>query len=61
MAINLLCEMEDKEAWAFAKFLRRLVFEDISEKCTSEKEAFLVVNAVFEVEKALLKQGFNPR
>jgi hypothetical protein len=54
-------ELTNAQAWALAEFLKRTGYTDIREKAVDDSEADDMQSALGELQKTLVRYGYNPR
>ena len=59
--VSITFSLTDKEAEAFAEFLKRVSFGDYRNNATSDDEAYSMQSAGGEIREVLTKKGFEPR
>lgn len=59
VAINL--ELSPQEALALAQFVKRTGWTDAREKATSDDEAYLMMDGLNVLQRALAEAGYSPR
>ncbi|MCP4127376.1 MAG: hypothetical protein GY753_09970 [Gammaproteobacteria bacterium] len=57
---EILIELSDSEAKGLSQFLKRVGWSEIRGNSVNEKEADMVKNAIYEVQKGLAKAGYQP-
>ena len=58
---NIILTLNEAEAGALAQFVKRCYFSDYLEKATSEAQANNISSALYQLQKALAEQSFDPR
>lgn len=59
--IKISVTLNDREAWQYAQFLKRVCFSDYRDRATSEDEVYVMVNAGEKIRDALREAGYAPR
>lgn len=60
-AVNVQLKLPDHQALALAQLVKRLTWRDIRECAVDDTEAYVMVDALAQVGRALADQGFAPR
>jgi hypothetical protein len=59
--INFTVSMTEKEAYAFAQFLKRVQFDDLRRRAVDDEDAYEMQAAGDKIRSALAEAGFSPR
>lgn len=59
--IDVMLKLTPAEAQALAQFVKRTGHSDAREKAVSDNEAYLMMDGINEVLKALSEAGYAPR
>lgn len=59
IAVNL--QLTHSESWALAQLVKRLGFSDRRRLATSDTEAYLMMDGIDQLMKALAEEGYSPR
>lgn len=59
--IDVMLKLTPAEAQALAQFVKRTGHSDAREKAASDNEAYLMMDGINEVLKALSEAGYAPR
>lgn len=59
--VTITIELADTEAWQLAQFLKRTTWEDWRRHARSDDEAALMRDGCERLERALAREGYQPR
>ena len=59
--IQLTCELTDNQAWLLAQFCKRLAFSDVRANAASDEEAYVMLDAIYQLQRTLAEEGYSPR
>lgn len=59
--IDIHPRFSQEEALALAQLVKRITFSDVRQNAADEAEAYLMLDALNEVQKALQEAGYDPR
>lgn len=59
--IDIRSRLSQEEASALAQLVKRITFSDVRQNASDEAEAYLMLDALNEVRKALREAGYDPR
>ncbi|HGF3272631.1 TPA: hypothetical protein ACGAHT_004599 [Salmonella enterica subsp. enterica serovar Newport] len=60
-SVTVAVELDSSVAWALAQFCKRTTHHDCVERSQSEDEAYLMMDGVNGLMKALAEAGYAPR
>jgi hypothetical protein len=59
--IDIRARFSQEEALALAQLVKRITFSDVRQNAVDESEAYVMLDALNEVQKALREAGYDPR
>lgn len=59
--ISINVELDERQALAFAQFLKRVTFNDYRSCAVDNDETYTMIDAGEKIRDALAEQGFAPR
>lgn len=59
--ITITVELSEAEAMAYAQFLKRVGWRDYRENAVNDDETYLMRDAGYKIQGALIEQGYAPR
>lgn len=59
--VEIFAALGQKEAMALAQLAKRLTWDDARRRATSDSEAYLMMDAIVVLQKALGDVGYSPR
>jgi hypothetical protein len=59
--IDIRPRFSQEEALALAQLVKRITFSDVRQNAVDDAEAYLMLDAINEVQKALRGAGYDPR
>ncbi|HAT4519812.1 TPA: hypothetical protein I9281_004805 [Serratia marcescens] len=59
--VTIAVELDSSVAWALAQLCKRTTHSDCEERSESEDEAYLMMDGVNAVMRALSEAGYSPR
>jgi hypothetical protein len=59
--IDIHPRFSQEEALALAQLVKRITFTDVRQNAAGDAEAYLMLDALGEVQKALRGAGYDPR
>jgi hypothetical protein len=57
---TISAELTYKEAYALAQFIKRSTFEDFRRRASSDDDAYVILEAISQLRKALASAGCEP-
>ncbi len=61
MTVTIVLNLEDREAWELAQFVKRAGWHHYRSCAVDDDEAYLIRDAVTKLERALNEAGYAPR
>lgn len=59
--IDIHPRFSQEEALALSQLVKRITFSDVRQNALDEAEAYLMLDALNEVQKSLREAGYDPR
>jgi hypothetical protein len=59
--VRITCNLTDDQAWQLAQFVKRIGFNDVRANATNDDEAYHMLDAIDQLQRALAAEGYNPR
>lgn len=54
-------DLNEDQTLALAQFVKRVGWSEIRQNAVDDEEAYLMRDAINELQRALARQGYNPR
>jgi len=59
--VRIRCELTDDQAWQLAQFCKRVGFSDVRANAASDEEAYVMLDAIYRLQRTLAEEGYSPR
>ena len=59
--INLDLDLDEKQIIALSQYVKRVGFSDVRQNSIDDDEAYLVMDAIYQIAKSLKENGYDPR
>lgn len=59
--VDIHPRFSQEEAFALAQLVKRITFSDVRQNAVDDAEAYLMMDAINQVQKALREVGYDPR
>lgn len=58
---NINIELEEEQVIALSQYVKRVGFSDVRQNSINDDEAYLIMDAIYQIAKSLKENGYDPR